>query len=73
MVTLENKDLQLTKAGFLKIFDKHRASGMTIQDAYYAVVDYCRDNGYDAKYSTFESFKTRALYAAKPKSAHRIP
>lgn len=67
VIDLKETDIQVTKAGFIKIFEAHKNRNTSIQDAYYKAIDYCKANNISPLYTTFESFKTSALYKKKIK------
>lgn len=65
MVNILENELQLTKAGFLRIIETYKRQGLTIKDSYYAVEKLCTSKGYSMKFSSYESFKD-AYYSKKP-------
>lgn len=67
MVKLGPRDIQTTKAGFMRIFESFQALGIPNSEAYHRAVAYCEYEGITPSYTSFESFKTSALYEKKAK------
>jgi len=72
MVKIENSDLELTKKGFLKLFNDFKLLGSTNQDAYYKTLNFCQDKGYYCRYTSFESFKVNVLYGKDLKCIEKV-
>jgi hypothetical protein len=67
MVVLGPKDLQTTKEGFMRIFVSFWELGITQSEAYHRTIAYCEYTGVSPSYTSFESFKSSALYEKKCK------
>lgn len=54
---LPARELQPTRQGFCRIFDRYRKEGLTMKEAYYATTDWFEAREYQTLYSSFESFE----------------
>lgn len=48
---------QLSREGYISMFDAYIASGLSQTEAFSRIYDYCEMKGFKHTYSSFESFK----------------